>query len=128
MRAPCSTPGLAGVDGGRVATGLDPVAAGLEAVDLHAVVVEEGGEEADRVGAAAHARRDGVRQHAVLLEALGARLVADAAAEVADHRRERVRPGRGAEEIGGVVDAGDPVAQGLVDGVLEGARCRTRPG
>ena len=40
--------------------------------------------------------------------------------EVADHARERVRPGRGAEEVGRVVDAGDPVAQRLVDGVLEG--------
>ena len=49
----------------------------------------------------------------------GARLVADAAAEVADHARERVRPGGGAEEVGGVVDAGDPVAQRLVDRVLE---------
>ena len=102
-----------------MAAGLDAVAAGLEAVDLHALVLEERGEQADGVGAAADARRDGVREDAVLLEALGARLVADAAAEVADHARERVRPGRGAEEVGGVVDAGDPVAQRLVDRVLQ---------
>ena len=42
------------------------------------------------------------------------------AGEVADHARERVRAGGGAEEVRRVVDAGDPVAQRLVDGVLEG--------
>ena len=46
-------------------------------------------------------------------------LVADAAGEVADHARERVRAGGRAEEVRRVVDAGDPVAQRLVDGVLE---------
>ena len=58
----------------------------------------------------------------VELEALRPGLVADAAAEVAHHRRERVRPGDGAEEVGRVVDAGHPVADRLVDRVLEGAR------
>ena len=35
---------------------------------------------------------------------------------------ERVRTGRGAEDVVGGLDVGDPVAVGLVDGVLEGAR------
>ena len=111
---------VAGVDGRGVAPGLDPVAAGLEAVDRDVAVVEERGEEPDRVGAAADAGGDRVGQPAGKLEALGARLVADAAREVAHHARERVRAGSGAEEVGRVVDAGDPVAQRLVDGVLEG--------
>ena len=43
------------------------------------------------------------------------------AGEVADHARERVRAGGGAEQVRRVVDGGDPVAERLVDGVLEGA-------
>ena len=39
-----------------------PVAGGLEAVQLHARVVEEGVEDADRVGSAADAGRDGIRE------------------------------------------------------------------
>ena len=66
----------------------------------------------------------GVGQRAGQLEALLAGLVADAAAEVADHRRERVRAGGRAEAVGRVVDAGDPVADRLVDGVLQGPRAR----
>ena len=71
---------VAGVDGGGVPAGVDAVAARLEAVDRDVVVVEERGEQADRVGAAADAGGDGVGQRAGTLEALGARLVADAAA------------------------------------------------
>ena len=87
----------------------------------HALVAEERLEQPDRVGAAAHARGHGVRQHAVPVQALRPRLVADAAGEVADHARERVRSGGGAEEVRRVVDGRDPVAERLVDGVLEGA-------
>ena len=85
------------------------------------VVVEERGEQSDRVGPATHARDRDVGQGSDELEALGPRLVADAAGEVAHHRREGMRPGRGPEQVGRVVDAGHPVAQGLVDRVLEGA-------
>ena len=49
---------------GAVAAGLDAVAAGLEADQPHAGVVEERVEDADRVGAAADAGRDGVGQPA----------------------------------------------------------------
>ncbi len=41
--------------------------------------------------------------------------------EVADHRREGVRARDRTEEVVGAVHVGDPVAEGLVDGVLEGA-------
>jgi hypothetical protein len=85
-------------------------------------VIDEGVERADRVGAATHARRDRVRQRAGELEDLRAGLDADDAGEVADHRGERVRTRGGAEQVVGVLDIGDPVADRLVDGVLEGAR------
>ena len=56
------------------------------------------------------------------LEHLLARLVADDPLEVAHHRRERVRAGDGAEDVVRRLDVGDPVAERLVDRVLEGAR------
>ncbi len=39
--------------------------------------------------------------------------------EVAHHGRERVRARDGAEQVVRVLDVGDPVAQGFVDGVLQ---------
>ena len=111
---------LAGDDGRGVPAGLDAVAAGLEAVDRDVLVVEERGEQADRVGAAADAGRDRVRAARRTARGTAARASSPMPRhEVADHARERVRAGGGAEEVGRVVDAGDPVAQRLVDGVLE---------
>ena len=55
---------------GRVPAGVDAVAAGLEAEQPHAGVVEERVEDADRVGAAADAGDDGVRQPAGQVEHL----------------------------------------------------------
>ena len=55
-------------------------------------------------------------------EHLGACLLADDLLEVAHHRGERMRAGHGSEDVVGVLDVGDPVAHGLVDRVLEGAR------
>ncbi len=76
-------------------------------------------EDADGVGAAADAGEHGVGQAADEVEHLLARLDADDAVEVADHLGEGVRPGDGAEDVVGRLDVGDPVAEGLVDGVLE---------
>ncbi|CAM5312182.1 hypothetical protein SHIRM173S_11306 [Streptomyces hirsutus] len=52
---------------------------------------------------------------------LAAGLDADDAVEVAHHAGEGVGSGDGAEEVVRAVDVGDPVAERLVDGVLEGA-------
>ena len=48
-------------------------------------------------------------------------LDADDRLEVAHHLRIGMRPGGGADQVIGVVDIGDPVAQRLVHGVLERA-------
>ena len=48
-------------------------------------------------------------------------LVADDSLEVADHDRERVRAADRSQQVVGALDVGDPVAHGLVDGVLERA-------
>src|SRR4029079_7233227 len=49
---------LAGVDRGGVPAGLVAVSPGLEAVDVDRLVVEDGGEQADRAAPAAHAAGD----------------------------------------------------------------------
>ena len=74
------------------------------------------------VGAAADAGDDLVGQVAEALAHLGDGLGADHRLEVADHGRVRRRAGHGADDVEGVADVGDPVAQRLVHGVLEGAR------
>jgi hypothetical protein len=114
--------GAAAGDRRGVPAGAHAVAAGLQADEADAVVRHEGGEDADGVGAAAHAGQDGVRQPAEPLEQLPAGLVTDDPLEVADHLRERVRAGDGAEDVVRRLDVGHPVAEGLVDRVLEGAR------
>ena len=113
---------LAGVDRGGVPHRVHAVAGGLAADQPHVGVVDEGGEQPDRVRPAPDARDGGVGQGTGQLETLRTCLVADAAAEVAHHRRERVRTRSRAEEVRRVVDAGHPVADRLVDGVLQGAR------
>ena len=81
-------------------------------------------EQAHRVRAAADAGDQRVRQAALLGHDLRAHLVADHRLEVAHHGRIGMRPGDAADQVEGVVDIGDPVAQGLVHGVLQGRRAR----
>ena len=96
------------------------VAGGLDAVDFDALVVEEGVEQAHGIGAAADAGDERIRQPAFGGHHLLAGLAADHRLEVAHHHRIGVRPGDGADAVEGVIDIGDPVAQRLVHGVLEG--------
>jgi len=85
-----------------------------------ALVVEERGERPDGVGPAAHAGADEVGQSPGEAEDLGACLVTDHALEVAHQGREGVGSRSGAEDVVGGLHIGDPVAERLVDGVLEG--------
>jgi hypothetical protein len=119
---PCSTPTAPPVMLAACRPVVDAVAAGLEAVQRDAGVGDEGVEDADRVGPAADAGAHRVRQPPGQVQALLAGLDADAAGEVAHHGRERMRPGDRADEVVRAVHIGHPVAQRLVDGVLEGAR------
>ena len=75
---------------------------------------------ADGVGAAAYAGDHRIRQAAFARQHLRARLVADDALELAHHGGIGMRAERGAEQIIGVAHIGDPVAQGFVDGILQG--------
>jgi hypothetical protein len=105
-----------------VPAGLHPVAAGLEAVQPYGLVRYERVEDADGVRAAADTRGHRVRQPPDSLETLCPRLDADAGDEVADDLRERVRPRGRAQQVVRGVHGRHPVAQRLVERVLECAR------
>ena len=94
----------------------------LHADELHLRVVEEPGEEADRVRAAAHAGEGLVGEAPELREALATRLPADHALEIAHHVRIRIRARARADHVERVVAVRHPVAQGLVHRVLERRR------
>lgn len=107
--------------------GVDTVAAGLEPVEADLGVGDERGEDADGVGTAAHARRHRVGEPPCELQDLRAGLFPDDVVQVAHHRRERVRARDRSEQVMGVVHVGHPVAERLVDGVLERAAADRHP-
>ena len=113
--------GRAGAQRGAVVAALEPVARGLDPDQLHLGVVEEGGEDADRVGAAADAGDDGARQPAEALEHLLPRLAADHRLEVAHHPGIGIGADDRADDVVRGGDVGDPVAERLVGRVLERA-------
>ena len=115
-------PGGAARDGRGVAAGADAVPARLAADQPHPGVVEEGVEQAHRIGAPADAGDRRIGQAADPLQGLLAGLLADDALEVAHHHWERMGAGDRAQEVVGGLDVRDPVPERLVDGVLEGAR------
>ena len=102
---------------------LEPFACGLDANQPRRVF-EQRVEEPHRVRAAADAGDGDGRQPPLGLEELVARLGADHRLEVAHHHRVGVRADDRAEQVVGRADVRDPVANRLVDGVLEGARAR----
>ena len=84
-------------------------------------VVDERGEDPDRVRAAADAGDHPRRQRALGRQRLLARLVADHPLQVADQRREGRRADRRADHVVGRLDVGDPVADRRADRLLERA-------
>ena len=94
----------------------------LDADELDLLVVEEGGEHADRVRAAADACDHGVREPALGLEDLRARLAADHRLQLAHDRRVRRRADAGADQVVRRLDVRDPVADRLARRLLERLR------
>ena len=101
-----------------------PWPAASTADDPHVAVVEERVEQAHGVRAAADGRHQRVRQAAFLVQQLRLGLDADHRLEVAHHGRVGMRAGDRADHVEGVVRVADPVAQRLVQRVLERARAR----
>ena len=104
---------------GAVLAGVDALSPGLDADQLDARVVEEGGEGADRVRAAADAGDHAGGQGVLDVEELLARLVADHALKVADERRIRRGAGSGAQDVVGRAHVRNPVANGRAHGLLQ---------
>src|SRR5450631_263583 len=105
----------------RVFGAVEATAGSLDADQLDTSVIEECGEHADRVAAAADAGNHGAGKGSPPLQAVGARLVADDALQDAHQRRVGVRTDAAADHVMSVADVGDPVADRLVGGVLERA-------
>ena len=101
---------------------VEAVTGRLDAEDPHVAIVEERMEEANGIGPATDAGDDGVGQSALGRHDLLACFLADDGLEVAHHGRIGVRSSGGADDVVGVADVGDPVAQRLVHRVLECAR------
>ena len=78
----------------------------------------------DRVRPAADAGHDRVRQPPACAEHLGPRLAADHRLQLAHERGVGVRAGGRADQVVGRLDVRDPVADGLVHGLLERRRAR----
>ena len=98
---------------------IEAVARRFDAEHLHARIIEERVEQPQRIGTAADAGDQQVGQAAGAVEHLRARFLADHALEVAHHLGVGMRAGRGADDVEGVVDIRDPVAQPFVHRVLE---------
>ena len=101
--------------------GGDALAARLDADQFHLRLIEKTLEDAHGVGAAADAGIDPVRHAAVLREDLFSGLHADDRLEPGHHLRKGMRTADRADDVMGVVHGGDPVAEGLVHGILKGA-------
>ncbi len=120
-------PEAAGVDRGRCLEGVDPLAGGLAADQLHLLVLDEVIEGPDGVAAAADAGDQHVRDPALLLDGLRPDLLADHGLEVPDDRGERVRTHDRPQAVVGVVYAGGPLAHALRYRILERARTGLDP-
>src|SRR5438105_3285966 len=84
---------------GRMLSERVPTPAGFDPHQLHCRVIQKRMEDADGVGAAAHARKYRIGQASIRVEYLPARLLADHLMEVADHHGVRMRTERGTEQI-----------------------------
>ena len=105
------------------ATGAERGGAGrLDADEPDVRVVDEGGEHADRVRAAADTGDDDLRERAFLLEELRARLAADHRLQLGDELGIRRRADARADHVVRRLDVRDPVADRGARGLLERLR------
>ena len=106
----------------RVAPRGDALPSRFNADQSRALVRDVRIEDSHRVAATAHAGNHCIGLAAGHLWHLDQALVADHTLEVAHHGRVRMRPGDGTDDVEGVFDVGDPVAQGFVQRILQRLR------
>ncbi|EKD60025.1 MAG: hypothetical protein ACD_54C00985G0001 [uncultured bacterium] len=106
---------------------INPLAARLDADDVHRRIIEERVEQPHRVRATADRRNHRIGQTtlAFLFGQLPAHFLADDALEIAHHRRVRMRPRHRADAIEGVAHVGHPIAQRIVHRVFQRATTRS---
>jgi len=114
-------PHLPAADGCRVSPCSQPLTCRLRPQEPHAGVVEERVEGADGVRASTHTGDQEVRKSPLMAQYLPPYLLSDDALEVPHHRRVGMGTRCGAHEVVRALHCGRPVAEGLVQGVLEGA-------
>src|SRR5215472_2183699 len=95
--------------------------AGLDPDQLHPGCTSEGVEYADGVAAPSDAGDNDVRQPSFLLEYLFACFCTDDRLKIAHHTRVRMRPNGRSDQVEGCLHVRDPVADGLIDGILQRA-------
>ena len=87
------------IERGGVLPGFDAVACGFDPDQADSLILNKGMEQADRVRPAANARHDGVRQAALALLDLLARLAADDGLKITDEFRVGMRARGGANAV-----------------------------
>ena len=114
-----------GHQGGGVVAARQAVPGGLHPHEAHRLVVDKGMEQAHGVAAAADAGHQALGQAAGDSAQLGLGLFADDRLEVPDDHGVRMRPAHRAQDIMGMAHVGDPIPDGFVHGVFQGAAAGT---
>eukprot|EP00123_Amoebidium_parasiticum_P018300 comp24164_c0_seq1/m.44071 comp24164_c0_seq1/g.44071 ORF comp24164_c0_seq1/g.44071 comp24164_c0_seq1/m.44071 type:complete len:327 (+) comp24164_c0_seq1:222-1202(+) len=112
-------PRLARTQSGRMPPRLHPVTTSLHAHQLHLLVVDERVEDAHGIAATAHTGNHIVRQFPGRLEHLLTGLLADDRLKVAHNHGEWIGPNHRPNQVVRGGDVCDPVAHGLVNGILQ---------
>src|SRR5690348_4258227 len=92
---------------------------GFGAHHLHIRIAQKRVKQSNRIGSAAHARDQAIRQPVFRAHNLFARFLADHFVEVAHDLGVGMRTQDGPEQVVRIVNVGDPIAHRLVDRVLE---------
>ncbi len=78
-------------------------------------------EDSHSIGTSADTRDDGVRESAFCIDNLCFEFLSDDGLEVSDHHGVGVWPCDGSDDIEGVVDMSNPIAECFIEGVFEGS-------
>src|SRR3990172_8771801 len=106
----------------RMASGFQSVAGRFDTVHSDRVIVDKRIKQTDGVRSTTDASDHGVRQSAFEFHDLPAHFTPDHRLKIAHDARIGMRAGDSAENIKRAVDVGDPIAERLVDGVLQRLR------
>ena len=87
-----------------------------------AVIIAKGVKNADGIRAATHTGNNAMRDASVLFQTLRPRLCANDRLQLAHHEGIGMRSRHRADDIKCILHIGDPVAQCLIESILEGAR------